>query len=642
MPQDPFAALPVVRKPKPGIFSDVTGGASSSTDSDDPFAHLPSVRIVSPRGASLAPLASGMTLGASDEILGGLEGVNNALPKWLGGGGGTFSEGYERGKQKVRAVGADYAREHPNASTALELGGSLVAPVGAAKFIKAPASLLAKVGRSALVGSAVGGTAGAASATEGERIGGAITGAEVGGVVGGAIPAIGGTASRTANALGLRSAKAAARIGPQKVVEALREEGLSPEAIKQAAADAVSSGTPARLLDLGKPGGSVARLARAAQAVPGEHSNQIAEALHGRQATQMGRVFGHVEDAAGVKGRDLHEVQQEINKRASDAARPFYESAYAHGAVDLPAELVERPAIKKALASGRKLAADEGIKLPDDVTDVRTIDYAKRSLDDRISALLRKGKKDQARILQGARRDLLNVADKASPDFKQARSLFAGEKAHETALLKGSRVFGKPRANEPPIDKWLAKASDAEKESFKLGAIGRIRDILESTADNRDKVAKLVSTPKQRRVLQEIVGDAGKNSELGKILAGETRLVQNKNFILGNSQTARILADVDNMSNTALSALMDVASGNIVGAGKKVLGAGLKGRAKAGGGKIAAATAKALLLKPGTPEFQKFVEGLPGAEPSYPMRKIAIRRLSEPIGQQYHRPRLVK
>jgi hypothetical protein len=205
---------------------------------------------------------------------------------------------------------------------------------------------------------------------------------------------------------------------------------------------------------------------------------------------------------------------------------------------------------------------------------------------------------------------MLGIVDDAVPDYKEARKIFAGEKAHETAVLRGSRAFGKPKATEPPIEKWLARATDGEKESFKLGAIGKIRDILESTADNRDKVQKLVGTPKARRVLQEIIGDAGRNSELGKVLAGESKLVQSKNFILGNSQTARILADMDDMTNTALGVLMDVGTGNIAGAGKKLFGAGIRGRMKAGSGKVADAVGKTLMLEPGTPEFDAFMRSL--------------------------------
>jgi hypothetical protein len=91
--------------------------------------------------AALAPVAQGLTLGAADEILGAVEGANQALH------GGSFKKGYTEGRDKVRAGTKQFAEENPVTSAALTIAG------GIAPALLGPGKGLIQAGTPLLVGS---------------------------------------------------------------------------------------------------------------------------------------------------------------------------------------------------------------------------------------------------------------------------------------------------------------------------------------------------------------------------------------------------------------------------------------------------------------------------------------------------------
>ncbi len=655
--QDPFASLPVVKKPKkkPGPFDDVQGGSSSSAA--DPFAHLPTVKnkgkssdpdtwsdlerqVVGlppkkpkPRLSFLAPIASGATLGASDEILGAVEGANEFIH------GRSFKEGYERGKQKTRDVGKEFKEDHPVLSPALDIAAGLAAPVGAAKYVKGAASTAARIGRSALSGAGIGAGAGAASADDDNRLGGAVTGAAFGGVIGGAIPAVGKTVGGIANQIGLRSKKGAESVAVQKIIENLRRDKITPQALAQAESDALSTGTPVHLFDVA--GQNTLGLARAAQAVPSKARDELPELLHGRHTGQADRIFGQAEQAMGVKGRDLHEAAQEIMARARAKAKPLYDAAHPlpitspETQVEI-AKLMDLSPFRSAMKRGAKLAAIEGNPLEGDVPlTVKDIDYMKRGLDAIIES--RAGSKNaisrtESRALRNRLNEVVRMVDAEHPEYQAAREAWAGDMAHSRALEMGSRVFGKSKKPQASIEKRLASMSDSEREVFKLGTLGAIRDILNTAGDNADKVRRLLGSPKAREAVRAVIGDLPKSAQFSKAMDLESKAVQSKHFILGNSQTARILADMDDMTNTAISMLGDAATGNVGGLAKKGLGAFIGNRRKAGAGRIAEAVNRRLQARPGTPQYKELMDALSRSmvkkEPTAGSKTGLLRRLS--------------
>ncbi len=606
-------------------FSDVSGGGSTSAPKQSGYSKGNPFAKKKRAGGFLLPVASGLTLGASDEILGGIEGLSNI------GEEGGFSAGYERGKQKVRQAGKDFADDNPVLSPALELGAGILAPgFGAAGFIKGAASTAGKIGRSAAAGAGLGGASGAAYSTEGNRTAGAATGAALGGVLGGTLASAGKVLGGAANQLGLRSEKASRKLGLQNAVRSLQDDGVDASSLVDNADEAVQLGVPTKAYDLG--GDQSLRTARAAEAVSGGMRQGLVE----RQAGQGDRIFDHAEKALGVKGRDLHEVSQEVTKRARQKADPLYEAARNHGPLQSQRleELLQRPALQKALAKGRTKAIDEGEALGDPV-DIRVIDYAKRALDDRISKAIRAGAKDDVRILTKLKREMLDIVDEEVPVYGEARKAWGGEKNYEKAVTMGARVFSASKRPDASIAKRLAALSDTDKDGFRIGVLGAIRDVIRSSSTSSDKVKRLMGTPKAREALSEVIGGVDKNSSFAKAMQLEGSRFGAKSFILNHSQTANILKDIESLADLAMGMLADGATGNVGNAAMKGVKAFLGNRKRAGGGKIARETGRYMNAEPGTEDFTALAEAMAGYRAQKPielpvdrmMNKVTSRRL---------------
>lgn len=556
----------------------------------------------------VAPLASGLTLGASDEILGGIEGLASLRRP------GGFSAGYQRGKEKVRAAGADFREEHPTLSPAVELAAGIAAPgFGIAKAIGKGASLAPKAFLGSTAGGALGAASGAATAPEGERMAGAKMGSIFGSGAGAVIPAIGSAAGGAANLLGAGSPARTRSVGLRKAVEAMSDADPSQ------GAEAVRLGVPTRAFDIG--GEKALRATRAAEALSPETG--IRKGLNERQAGQADRLFGQTEAALGVKGRDIYELTQEVMKRAQEKAGPLYDTARSHGPLQSEklAEVLGRPTMQKALAAGRRKAMDEGEALGDPV-DVRVIDYAKRALDDKISAAVKAGERDDVRVLGKLKRELLAIVDEEVPEYAEARKTWGGEMSYNKAVTMGSRIFGASKKPDASIAKRLAAMSEAEREGFKLGVLGAVRDVLRSNSDNVDKVRKLIGTPKAREALSEVIGTVDGNSAFAKAMRMEGERFGAGAFIKNHSQTANLLSDMSNLTDIAVSMLADGATGNVAGIASKGVRAFLGNRSKVGGGKIARATGTFLNASVGSPEYDELMQALAQASVGRGTRRL--------------------
>jgi hypothetical protein len=303
--------------------------------------------------AALAPVAQGLTLGAADEILGAVEGVNQAAH------GGSFKKGYVEGRDKVRAGTKQFAEEHPVASPLLTVAGGIApAVLGPGKaLLKAGTPLLARLGLGAAEGAAYGGVSGALSADE-DRGAGAIEGGLIGGVLGGGIPLVGAGVNAARNLVG-RTGAAAGRHADALLMRALQRDQVNPRALMAPA------GKPTILPDLA--GENTLGLARGAQATPSEAKERLAQFLHVRHAEQPTRVLTDVETAAGRQNENVHDTAEQLIEQRRANANPLYEQAYAAPPIT-DAEVVNTIAkskyLRQAYRLGREQAREEGIKLP--------------------------------------------------------------------------------------------------------------------------------------------------------------------------------------------------------------------------------------------------------------------------------------
>jgi hypothetical protein len=133
---------------------------------------------------------------------------------------------------------------------------------------------------------------------------------------------------------------------------------------------------------------------------------------------------------------------QQARKELSDEVEPLYRAAYAEvPSVTDPAivALTKRPSFSSALDKARKMLADEGVEYQPDQLDLRLLDKTKQSLGDAIEAAQRAGNRNEARVLNGQRKQLVDWLDNASGQkYKEARAAYeAGMKSRIEPLEKG-------------------------------------------------------------------------------------------------------------------------------------------------------------------------------------------------------------
>lgn len=486
----------------------------------------------SPTGSSLVPLAQGLTFGAADEILGGINGANEFLH------GGSFKHGYGEGVAKVRGVGQQFASEHPVASAALNVAGS-IAPVvatGGALALERGAAWGARAIAASKAGAKYGAITGALSGDNGvvNRAKGALEGGAIGAALGPVVDAglsatVGGARalgipqaiSRGAAALadrlpdgsiasGLRTLSGTVGASGQAssiVNERLQSEGLTPEALANRV-QGLPSDKPEILADLSP---EVAKLTKSVAKQPGAGRALINKVLGTRAAGTRARVL---EDLGATSPVAQH-VEGMIRARSQSAAElfPAAEKAGAAG-VDDPVvnEILSRPTFRAALPLAQKMAADEGVELPTrlvipdptipgippekwraaaiasgvakevPVPDVRTIHFVDRA----VRAMMAKGFEGKsaavdpshAAVLRDALGQLRDRMTALVPEFGRAIEDYSARSAEIEAVKTGSNILSYAAGTKTP-PQALGHGDPLALRAVRRGITG-----LEATVDN--------------------------------------------------------------------------------------------------------------------------------------------------------------
>jgi 2'-5' RNA ligase len=591
-----------------------------------------------PRGASLAPLAQGATLGFADEILGGINGLDSMVK------GRGFRRGYEEGVAKVRDVGKAFAEDHPVASPALEIAGGLIPAGGsvARNVIKESPSLVRSIARSAGAGAGFGAVSGAGTAGGGleGRARGAAVGGAAGAVTGGVLPILGRAAAVTRNvakSVVNRGGQPAAARATEVIADALSRDNVPVESLQGANA----TRAPKMVLDMG--GENLRGVARAAQATPSAAKEAIPAALRARHEGLGTRLGRDLEDALGVQRENVFEKADDLLAARRENAKPLYDAAYKAGNIDDPRinELMELPDFKKAYAHARTIAQLEGVDLPEKFTlpketralmhipavreaieashggpgySVQALDYTKRAIDDMIRsgqhAPLEAGGLGPTRMraLLDRQHELLDILDKKVPEYAAARDQYAGDLAVEQALDAGRNFLKQdPRLTS----KAMQTMTSGEKQTFKVGAVDAIRQEIEKAADGADLTKRIFGTEAKRANIEALFDDPRDANRFREWVKNEAKLVANKNAVLGNSNTASKLAEMGDMAGINLAELAgDVASGNAPRLVRQAVSMAASRRFKGIGSNVADELAPRLTARPGSPQFQSLLREL--------------------------------
>jgi len=588
----------------------------------------------------------GISVGFADELQAGGENLVNRATR------GRVGSPYADSMARQRGERQQFQQDNPYASAAATALGAVL-PSAASAMFAAPAAI-ASGGKSAFdllrnsllgggtsvrpvntvfdavregarAGAVPGFVAGAGTAEPGQRLEGAVTGTALGGAVGGAVGGAmqGGQAlsrkvtpylRRVTDALNLEagSVSRAVPAGPgvpggtptitsaeAKILRAMEEAGITPEAAAMALERARRANVPLGLVDVG--GQPLQRLTRAVRTLPGEGSAIVDDALLTRAAGkpvdamgltrtggQADRLISQLERGFGrTSGGNAGLRSDQLLRQARSDSGPFYRALDQLGQIDDPStvrRVMETPFVRQqmqAVEAGRLAVGRPVQALYDDAGNLarpltfRDLDIAKQQIDQSLKASYQQGprpadsapilSRDMLNNLRDLRRELVSNAD-ALPGgeiYARARASYAGPAQARDAFESGRDLF---RGQSELVDVQAARiaASPAERKWIERGAIESLRNKIDRTPDltgNRNAVGSFYGNRVDRAKVQEVVNPR-RRGLLDEALMMENKAAQTRNFIATGSQSMDKGAEaLDAVANVAT----DAATGNKLG-----------------------------------------------------------------------------
>lgn len=290
------------------------------------------------------------------------------------------------------------------------------------------------------------------------------------------------------------------------------EGGVSPQR-------AVGATRASQAFDVPTPFGmatpELAALAERVVAKGKPSSRDLGQTLVETQAGVGERVAQQAREALPTS-RDFFDAQGAITQRLRQIGEQDYQKAFEVGTVRDPQieSIIQNPELASiwkeaqslARLGGRELNVkleavfDEagtlvGVKPTQDaIPDVEALDYFKRALDDQIDAGFRGkasgGKSRAAALRDNIRKPLLERLDDLVPEYKEARSKYAGDLEVREALDYGRDMLSK-KFRPQEVQQRLGEMSIAEREAVKTGALQAVLEPLED-ATRRGNVAQQI------------------------------------------------------------------------------------------------------------------------------------------------------
>jgi hypothetical protein len=496
---------------------------------------------------------------------------------------------YEDLVKKIRSEYGQYAQENPFASGALEFTGG-VAPGVAAMFVPGgqgigAAQLASSAGtlsrlaasplaRAAAAGTVTGGVAGAGTAKEGERGSGAAGGATLGAALGVGLP------------VGMRAAKGvkdwtAQRLFPtdarveeaalSKMAGAMGETGIIPSDITKRMASDRSMNVPSVVANVDP---ALADLAEAVAQRTGRGARKVETTLTKQKVGARERA--HQQVVQGLNPNDYYAQEQDMLKTLRRNANNVYERAYAVGDVNDPIinQVLSDPTFAKFFEKAKSIADKEALaakisggdpnkfKLKqiyepiyetDQATgspilkgfnikespDVRTLDYIKRGIDATIDSGFRgEGMSTaEATALKELRNRFRDRLDQLVPEYKAARSQYAGDMEVLDALRNGMNDFSK--MDHEQVIELVSKMGNAEKDAFRTGVSRDLYGKIMNPSGNFNAAQRIIGSPEMQAKLQPLFDNASQFRLFKTALERESQLYFQANKILGGSQTGK-------------------------------------------------------------------------------------------------------
>ena len=501
-------------------------------------------------------LGQGTFAGFGDELFGTARGLYDAV-----GTDESFGDSINRNIDAERDANEEFQTAFPRLATGYQIGGGLVS--GGAGATRAAAmrgaALLPRMVQSAKTGMGYG-AVGGAGRSEGnitnadgftKRIIGAGIGAGTGAVTGGAMPAITQGVSSVVGGIGRTLApKATARLNAESLVRRAGDE----DALTGKDLTVPLSRMPSNAIipDLaGRRENALRDLARQAAGTTG--GKQLASFLGNRQDAQGSRILETIDSTMPTEG--LEDFLFNTTEQRKASATKNYGEAYSQ-----PLEVnetiqgfLDNKIIQKLYDGAGDLAAYDNIEMPLSIDrfaegsnypppTLQEFDFIKQALDDRVNELYRQGKGGEASKAKSLRDRLKGELDKQIPDYKLARSEYAGYSAAMEAANLGKDFIEKPRAVSKRV---LTDMGDHERKSFQVGVAEALRTKILMSDDGSNFADKIFKKQEIRDRLRLAFDDDATFEKFAEAMQNEQRMGDTTRRALSGSVTARMQNDRD-------------------------------------------------------------------------------------------------
>jgi len=502
---------------------------------------------------ALRSVGQGLTFGTLDEIEAALRTGSISGPE------------YEKQRNLLREQQKQFGMDMPIAKTGLEIGGSLIAPLGIAKQVAklAPATQALITGQTVpgqiARGAAIGTTTGAASGygfAEKDEGSETAMGGVFGGVLGGSVPIVvkgaGTLIKNVLNSEGIGDQETAAS---KMLANYLQKDNLSPKEAQQALDELRRIGIPNPVIaDLGK---SLNDLAYSAYVVQSKVKGATKEFLENRLIDQPSNIVqGLVEKAGLAKNVNGFEYLEALAANQSRLASQAYPLAYSKDIDARPfRQYVDRDLFKNAYANAVKNADAEGKKLPplESIRNAQSVPTEilheikiglDQVIDSNTDALTGKMTKYGGKVVK-VKDEFNDLIKSLNNDYKKANEEFADAERIKKAFSMGEKY---QTLNPAEAASKIKKMTSDEKEAFRLGVMA---DVNERLIDYKsgDFTKQVFKSEKQKLLLRNAFTDTvdanGKviksaqdsYTEFSQYVKGLNRQAETKQRVLAGSRT---------------------------------------------------------------------------------------------------------
>jgi hypothetical protein len=490
---------------------------------------------------ALRSIGQGLTFGTLDEIEAAVRTGSISGPE------------YERQRNLLREQQKQFGQDMPIAKTGLEIGGSLIAPFGAARQIGrlAPSTQAAVIGQTVpgqiARGTAIGAATGAASGygfAEKDAGTEAVVGGVFGGLLGGSVPIVvdkaGSLIKNVLNSAGIGDQETAAS---KMLASYLKKDNLTPTEAQQALDELRKIGVPNPVIaDLGK---SLNDLAYSAYVVQSKAKGGTESFLVNRMIDQPNDIVkGLVEKAGLAKNVNGFEYLEALTANQSRLASQAYPDAYSKAIDAVPfRKYVDRPVFQKAYEEAVKRAGVYGNKLPDlsairnaqsVPTDIlHQIKIGLGRIVDSETDTVTKKVTGYGRDVSNVTREFNDLIKSLNPEYAKANAEFADAERIKNAFKMGEdyqRLDPKEAASK------IKKLNPDEKEAFRLGVMADVNNRV-GNFKGGDFTKQIFKSENQKLLLRNAFPDQASYAEFSQYVKGLGQQSGTKQRVLGGSRT---------------------------------------------------------------------------------------------------------